>query len=282
MQPLVIFLFLVIVAVSHQQYHPHIVMVMRPRMSPIISHPDEFRNHLNYRYYGDKLFNPVRWPVFILSPKQFETRADSNRFVQIHPRIKNYLSPDDVIISESDDEEQQERIIQQDPRFLLNILPRKSTATTATFTITSTCTSLTVSTCVPRANFRPVAPAVIPNCRRKRELESDDHQQFSIVPTKVLPVMTTERPILPDSREFSTLIASSKEEDVVLQSDEEQGTGRRKERFLHYFFSNSVASTTITIWSVVSTTLTQTFVPRANFLCIPPGTVICSVAAAGK
>jgi hypothetical protein len=69
MQPLVIFLFLVIVAVSHQQYHPHIVMVMRPRMSPIISHPDEFRNHLNYRYYGDKLFNPVRWPVFVLSPK---------------------------------------------------------------------------------------------------------------------------------------------------------------------------------------------------------------------
>ena len=94
--------------------------------------------------------------------------------------------------------------------------------------------------------------------------------------------MTTERSILPDSREFATVIASSKEEDVVLQPDEEQEAGQRKERFLQYFFSNSVASTTITIWSVVSTTLTQTFVPRANFLCIPPGTVICSAAAAGK
>ena len=94
--------------------------------------------------------------------------------------------------------------------------------------------------------------------------------------------MTTERSILPDSREFATVIASSKEEDVVLQPDEEQEAGQRKERFLQYFFSNSVASTTITIWSVVSTTLTQTFVPRANFLCIPPGTVICSAAVAGK
>jgi hypothetical protein len=57
----------------------------------------------------------------------------------------------------------------------------------ATFTITSTCTSIAYSSCVPRGNLLPAAPAAVPNCRRKRQLfgEDDDKSQFPIIPTQV-------------------------------------------------------------------------------------------------
>ncbi len=59
-------------------------------------------------------------------------------------------------------------------------------ATAATFTITSTCTSIAFSSCIPRLNLLPAAPAAVPNCRRKRELVGDeDSQQFPINPTQV-------------------------------------------------------------------------------------------------
>ena len=61
---------------------------------------------------------------------------------------------------------------------------KKSQPQTAILTITSTCTSLTVSTCVPRANFLPRAPAQIINCRRKRQVDLDG--LVTIVPSKIL------------------------------------------------------------------------------------------------
>ncbi|KAI9559316.1 hypothetical protein GHT06_016105 [Daphnia sinensis] len=156
---------------------------------------------------------------------------------------------------------------------------------TITLRITSTCTSLRLITCIPIANL-PAAP--VPACRRRRHLElaqqKEDSGQYPILPTEVQTVTPTAEPwpiVLPgDSQDQtpSALVAvdmnSSKDEDqtnvVVSQSDKQL---MRSGKLLGW--QNFITSTTTTSWTAVSSTLTQTFVPGVNLLCLPPGFVVC-------
>ncbi|KAI9559315.1 hypothetical protein GHT06_016104 [Daphnia sinensis] len=157
---------------------------------------------------------------------------------------------------------------------------------TITLRITSTCTSLRLITCIPIANL-PAAP--VPACRRRRHLEftqqQEDSGQYPILPTEVLTVTPTAQPwptVLPSDYQDQTpstmtaidMLSSSKDEDqknVVVTQPEKQMM--RSGKFLGW--QNFFTSTTTTSWMVVSSTLTQTFVPGVNLLCLPPGFVVC-------
>ena len=103
----------------------------------------------------------------------------SNGFAQ--PRVKIFLGQGRPYLSGQD---------QMNKRHFYNNNRNHFLTRAATFTITSTCTSITYSSCVPRGNLLPAAPAAVPNCRRKREIDSqlfaeDEENQFPIVPSKV-------------------------------------------------------------------------------------------------
>ncbi|XP_059351782.1 uncharacterized protein LOC132088095 [Daphnia carinata] len=157
---------------------------------------------------------------------------------------------------------------------------------TAALTHTSTCTAITFSTCVPRNNFLPALPDPVPNCRRKRQSESDlledEHaNQFAIDASQMQLVTPTEQPMkvsfIHDGRDITSEIMSSKDE---------EGRGRRlidlsemqmrnKKRFLYLWPTSLVATITITSWSVTSTIITSTFVQAVRFRCVSTGYPIC-------
>ncbi|XP_046638498.1 uncharacterized protein LOC124316541 [Daphnia pulicaria] len=154
----------------------------------------------------------------------------------------------------------------------------------ATFTITSTCTSIAFSSCIPRGNLLPVAPAAVPNCRRKRELLAEDDGQFPINPTEVGLVLSTVLPratneMMADDRESTTIeIVSSKEDSTGSPSgaNSERDQKLKVKRF--FYWPNYISTVTTTTWSVVSTELTRTFVPGVNLDCLPPGYKVCPQA----
>ncbi len=94
---------------------------------------------------------------------------DSGRFIPVKARTKDFEHQQHYYLSGTEP---------QKFRFILNLVTKAAIGnlllTTATFALTSTCTSFSVTTCIPRANLRPVAPANIPRCRRKRQIEESD------------------------------------------------------------------------------------------------------------
>jgi hypothetical protein len=109
----------------------------------------------------------------------------NNRYVtanqmtdDVMPRIKNYRPVPGDLSTENQD---------QNARFFYldgsNFLSK-----TVTISVTSTCTSLSIISCIPLASLDPNDPPV--NCRRKRAVEidhtdNDDVSQFQVNPTKV-------------------------------------------------------------------------------------------------
>ncbi|XP_057369316.1 uncharacterized protein LOC130690326 [Daphnia carinata] len=152
---------------------------------------------------------------------------------------------------------------------------------TVTLRVTSTCTSLSIISCIPAANL-PDAP--IPACRRRRDIEmshpGEDGTQFSVNPSKVQPVTPTAAPwpVVPrDSAQISSVdVISSKE--LEINNSKLRGFSNQSEkpdREARFIWKHQFTSTTTTSWSVVSSTLTQTFVPAADLACLPPGYVVC-------
>lgn len=114
---------------------------------------------------------------------------DSGRFIHVKARTKDFEHQQHYLLSGTEP---------QKPRFILKLVTKAAIGnillTTASFTLTSTCTSFSVTTCIPRANLRPVAPANVPRCRRKRQIEDsnllverekDNSNQLLINPTEV-------------------------------------------------------------------------------------------------
>lgn len=104
-----------------------------------------------------------------------------------------------------------------------------------------------------------------------------------LIQIRVYRVMTTEGPHPESVRLGNRQIAdgeiySSKEEESSAFDPEiskEQLTMSNKKGFFHLQPSRTVNSVTVTTWSVVSSTFTSTFIPAADFLCVPPGYQIC-------
>ncbi|KZS17522.1 Uncharacterized protein APZ42_016412 [Daphnia magna] len=242
------------------------------------------------RQFSDQhLFAGVQDPVVYI-PEQLDQQSEdekSGRFIPvmvqqstpnrnqianiIQPRFKNYKSY--FQDSSSGGLAQKRFYVNSDSTY--NPLLR-----TVTLRVTSTCTSLSLVSCIPAASL-PDAP--VPACRRKRNNEVDqsadeDEPQFPINPTVVESVTPTAQPLpaVPnDSIQTPSIeMISSKEEDVntdqfVAQLEKQE----RKAKFLHW--KNYFTSTTTTSWVVVSSTLTQTFVPAVALACLPPGFLVC-------
>jgi hypothetical protein len=99
-----------------------------------------------------------------------------NQMADVMPRNKNYGPVRDL---STKNQEQNARFFYFDGT---NFLSK-----TVTISVTSTCTSLSIVSCIPLASLDPNAPPV--NCRRKRSVEIDqidqENTQFPVNPTKV-------------------------------------------------------------------------------------------------
>uniref|UniRef100_A0A0P6E4B9 Uncharacterized protein n=1 Tax=Daphnia magna TaxID=35525 RepID=A0A0P6E4B9_9CRUS len=167
---------------------------------------------------------------------------------------------------------------------------------TATFTITSTVTTLgSVALCVP-ANNLAANPA--PTCagRKKREIDDSttgpDDNQFAIEPSETLELMPTALPsdvglaresrvMMHTQKKTSPQRLISSKDEVVSpfekSSEEDENSLREKRIFGGTGFA---ASTTLTSYSFVGATVTNTVLldPTAGGLaaCLPSGYVVCA------
>ncbi|XP_057367426.1 uncharacterized protein LOC130688451 [Daphnia carinata] len=146
---------------------------------------------------------------------------------------------------------------------------------TATFTISSTVTTVgSIVTCVPANNLAAV-PA--PTCNgRKRRSDDDENEQFPIVPTETLSLVPTA--VTRESRQLSNIlhegaVTSSKEEFSPAELSEKNSREKR-------FFGSGVAAVkTVTSYSFVGATLTNTVILDPTGMnvavCLPAGYVVC-------
>lgn len=204
--------------------------------------------------------------VRVLPMVGYRYKNNANKEVDVKPRIKS-----------SDKKEGQEaRLFYFNSDSSINPFLK-----TVTLKVTSTCTSLSIISCIPAANL-PDAP--VPICRRRRDIEmnhpDEDRMQFSVNPSNVQPVVPTAVPwpaVPRDSAQISSVdVTSSKE--VEINNSKLSGISTQFEepdREARFLWKHQFTSTTTTSWSVVSSTLTQTFVPAADFDCLPPGFVVC-------
>jgi hypothetical protein len=92
--------------------------------------------------------------------------------------------------------------------------------------------------------------------------------------------MPTVEPMLPRDSipTWSVEMTSSKEEENNDESSQIIGKQLRKGRFLKFNFQSFLTYTTITILkSIITSTLTQTYVPAAALACLPAGYSICPI-----
>ncbi|KAI9559262.1 hypothetical protein GHT06_016051 [Daphnia sinensis] len=163
---------------------------------------------------------------------------------------------------------------------------------TATFTISSTVTTVgSIILCVPANNLAAVPS---PTCagRKKREMDDSEHFQFPIVPSETVKLTATALPHLHTGSVNETRKPTSEGQvnsnDLVSSKDEWMGTvgtpdeesKDRNARQKRLFGGGLAASTTLTKYSFVGTTLTSTVIldPTGQnvAVCLPAGYVVCA------
>ncbi|EFX72936.1 hypothetical protein DAPPUDRAFT_110217 [Daphnia pulex] len=169
---------------------------------------------------------------------------------------------------------------------------------TATFTVSSTVTTVgSIVRCVPSNNLA-ASPAPTCNGRRKRESEDpeeDQHQQFpAIAPSETLKLAPTvllssenghHQQQLPTENPHDLL--SSKDEGITavqalpFQAEDQQQQTNNYNREKRLFGTGGIAaSTTLTLYSFVGATLTSTVIldPTSKnvAVCLPAGYIICA------
>ncbi|XP_032798089.2 uncharacterized protein LOC116934734 [Daphnia magna] len=253
MKPTLIFL-AICVALSQQQFYHRRIMMGYPWMSPFAQ----------YSMFNDYVDNSP----FV---------GDYNN---VQGRVKGYKPlPQDVSM---------EREEMGQNRFLLNSGSSSignPLLKTVTFTITSTCTALSVTTCVAMTNLSPNPVACAG--RRRRFAEYNDEQgkdiaaQYSVVPSEVRIVMPTAEPstgLTRNSRDLPFGISSSMDDDGDSNGVATIGTQNRGKRFFQQIWNGFATGLTVTTWSVVSSTFTSTLViPGVSTVlpCLPAGYGIC-------
>ncbi|XP_046646179.1 uncharacterized protein LOC124336419 isoform X1 [Daphnia pulicaria] len=152
---------------------------------------------------------------------------------------------------------------------------------TATFTITSTVTTLgSVVICVPANNLVAVPS---PTCAGRKKREADDSgNQFPIVPSKTLELEPTALP--PRARESRLLSINGNDQvldgslvsTVEVSSEKIQSDNSREKRF---FGGGIAASTTLTSYSFIAATVTSTVLLDPTGMnvavCLPAGYIVC-------
>ncbi|XP_057369330.1 uncharacterized protein LOC130690333 [Daphnia carinata] len=152
-------------------------------------------------------------------------------------------------------------------------------AKTATFTVTSSLSITSIQSCIAAAKFLDDA-AKSKACRRKREIldvSGQESTQFPVIPSKIQElVMPTALPSLELNRENRQV---SFDQNDYASLGEISGSispekHLREKRFFNFY---SVTSTTITTYSIMSTTSTKTVAVAGDgeVECLPSGWVVC-------
>ncbi|XP_032783828.2 LOW QUALITY PROTEIN: uncharacterized protein LOC116921583 [Daphnia magna] len=204
--------------------------------------------------------------------------TNQNQMANVKPRIKNFGFYQGL---SAGNQQQNARLFYLDGSNLLS--------KTLTVKVTSTCTTISIVSCIQITNLDPSDPPV--PCRRKRSPEVDhalekDESQFPINPSKVEIVTPTLEPflsILPhDLIQTPPVEMASSKEETLHNNDESNSLvtymakQQREEKAFKFNIQNFLTYTTVTILgSIVTSTLTQTFVPAAALACLPAGYVLC-------
>ncbi|KZS17520.1 Uncharacterized protein APZ42_016409 [Daphnia magna] len=228
-----------------------------------------FRPKLGFQNEDDKLGKII--PVMAQ-----QHMTNQNQMANVKPRIKNNGFFQDLSFG---NQQQNARLFYLDGS---NFLSK-----TLTVKVTSTCTTISIISCIQITNLDPSDPPV--PCRRKRSPEvdhttDDDESQFPINPSKVETVTPTMEPLSILPRDLlqtpSVEMTSSKEEAV--KNDESNSLvtymakQQREGKAFKFNIQNFLTYTTVTILgSIVTSTLTQTLVPVEPLACLPPGYVLC-------
>ncbi|XP_045028511.1 uncharacterized protein LOC116920977 [Daphnia magna] len=253
MKPTLIFLTMC-VALSQQQFYHRRMMMGYPWMSPFAQ----------YSMFNDYVDNSP----FV---------GDYNN---VQGRVKGYKPLHQDVSMEREEMGQNRFLLNSGSSSIGNPLLK-----TVTFTITSTCTALSVTTCVAMTNLSPNPVACAG--RRRRFAEYNDEQgddiaaQYPIVPSEVRIVMPTAEPstgLTRNSRDFPFGISSSMDDDGDSNGVATIGTQNRGKRFFQQIWNGFATGVTVTTWSVVSNTFTSTLViPGVSTVlpCLPAGYGIC-------
>ncbi|KAI9558847.1 hypothetical protein GHT06_015636 [Daphnia sinensis] len=205
--------------------------------------------------------------------------TNQNQMANVKPRIKNFGLYQGL---SSGNQHQNARLFYLDGS---NFLSK-----TLTVKVTSTCTTISIVSCIQITNLDPSDPPV--PCRRKRSPEVDhgleeDEKQFPINPSMVEIVTPTMAPssILPHDVIQTTPVEMISSKDETVHNDESNSIvtymakHQREGKAFKFNIQNFLTYTTVTILgSIVTSTLTQTFVPAAALACLPAGYVLCPLA----
>ncbi|KAI9558800.1 hypothetical protein GHT06_015589 [Daphnia sinensis] len=170
------------------------------------------------------------------------------------------------------------------PRFFINYYTNVASllTKTATFTVTSSLSVTSIQSCIAAVKFLDDA-AKSKACRRKREILDNGHHsedlQFSIVPSETQQVTPTAVPSLEltgENRHLPLYQVDSFDDNVAvgeLSGSISAAQNLRERRFLKY----SVTSTTVTTYSIFSTTSTKTVALAGDLEveCLPAGYIVC-------
>uniref|UniRef100_A0A0P5N8V7 Uncharacterized protein n=1 Tax=Daphnia magna TaxID=35525 RepID=A0A0P5N8V7_9CRUS len=242
------------------------------------------------QFYHPRMMMGYPWmlsPSFAQQPMFFNNYMDHYPYVgevdNIQARVKGYEP------LRQDAFTGQEEIGQN--RFLLNSGSSSignPLLKTVTLTITSTCTALSITTCVAMTNLSPNPVACAG--RRRRFAEYNDEQgddiaaQYPIVPSEVRIVMPTAEPstgLTRNSRDLPFGISSSMDDDGDSNGVATIGTQNRGKRFFQQIWNAFATGVTTTTWLVVSSTLTSTLaIPGVSTVlpCLPAGYGVCQLA----
>ncbi|XP_057369325.1 uncharacterized protein LOC130690329 isoform X2 [Daphnia carinata] len=172
------------------------------------------------------------------------------------------------------------RVAIPNPRFFINYYTNVASllTKTATFTVTSSLSLTSIQSCIAAAKFLDDA-AKSKACRRKREIiDNAPHSedlQFAIIPSQTQQVTPTAVPSLDgETGHLPPYQVDSFNDNVgELSGSISAAQNLRERRFLKY----SVTSTTVTTFSILSTTVTKTVALAGDgeVECLPSGYVVC-------
>ncbi|XP_032782688.2 uncharacterized protein LOC116920703 [Daphnia magna] len=266
-----------LVVLSHQQFqHPRGLVWLSPYIQsqqPILHQHQQalYQHGSNEDVDGRALrrrYRPQSIPVSYLQNEELATNSQDVGDEQLQ-----------VLVGDS-----KIGLVDNEGRFLYSSVLNNPFIKTATFTITSTVTTLgSIILCVPVNNLVAIPS---PTCagRKKRELEDDN--QFPIVPSETLSLMPTAVPSADKSvalgtpdQQNSRGLFSSKEETTDSSESSLEDDANDNPRAKRFFGGGVAASTTLTSYSFVGATVTSTVLldpTGANLAaCLPAGYVVC-------
>uniref|UniRef100_A0A0N8DDD5 Uncharacterized protein n=2 Tax=Daphnia magna TaxID=35525 RepID=A0A0N8DDD5_9CRUS len=281
-----IFLLSAVVALSQQQFlrpRPHGLVWWSPYLHPQPASRNDFHS-------GQSLYDDVEQEVIPTPARRF--RPSGPIAIYQNEDLNVDLSDDGQTNDEVNgpahqfpDSQQRVNVYRgfNGGRFFYSSTINNPFFKTATFTLTSTVTTLaSIVICVP-ANNLAANPAPACAGRKRRGMDDNETHQFPITPSETLTLTPTAVPSL--ELEARQLFADEEKNEHELISSKEVvnkfvPVEAEKPREKRFFGGGIAASTTVVSYSFIGATITSTVLldPTAGGLaaCLPAGYVVCA------